>query len=445
MSKRKIKFRLLALGVALLMAQVGLLYIVLSLSGGLGSLDQEGGQTSETAENAVENRLHTDFGDVELMNVSDKYEELKESYNELKASKDYEYSIRYIYDLDRDYIGDTNLVGNISLEDLIISPEIFGMPQSLYEYYMNADILKDMYSAVDASYTPQAGDVVWLKIFSTVDGQNVAYLSNVYNMYVMGDDSYLPDIQGLDDIIAGKTAGQTFEITGKAPDGKTVQASNDSEPMDISGKDVVFNVTICQISQVSNAGPTDGNASLVANSRGIIGVTNLAQYDDYVLRNYAYTSGMSNLDNYLLKFQSNENLQKSLNTHLSLVAASVADGNDSIDTYGPIYSELRRVKLSEAYGKLYEQLPDYYKYDPSSLEDVKNLLNKINYSSYSDEYVKEFKKSFQTEDQFSDYIKSYSVLVYLTDTNEIKTIEDAPESTPESAEAISENSEGYAN
>jgi len=52
---------------------------------------------------------------------------------------------------------------------------------------MNSDILRDMYVTMDETHQIQDGDILWLKIFTSMDGQQIKYLDNVYKEYTVGN------------------------------------------------------------------------------------------------------------------------------------------------------------------------------------------------------------------------------------------------------------------
>lgn len=422
--RNKVQLKLLAVGLALLLMQAGLMYILLNFTGNLEFVLPENVQAPETAEETMQ----TSFGVVVLQDASKEYKEYKVEFDKLKADKESEYTLENIYDLDTGYLDTLDMVNTPRIEELNISAETFCMPADLYERTMNSDVLRDMYVTMDETHQIQAGDILWLKILTSLDGQYIKYLDNNYKAYTVGDPAQLPEISGLDEVLTGKVLKDTVELKGKAPSRMTIKTKNTDgteTDLDISGKEVMFDITICQVRQVQEAGPTDKNAELIAQGMGITGVTNLTEYADYILKDYAYSTGFSNLNQVMLQYVGSDGqtkLSDELNKHLNLVIECVQQNNELADTYGPVFNEIQKAVMYEFYSELYEQIPDDYKYDYSDIEDVKTVLNKIGHTEYSDAYVQNFKKDFSTAKDFEYFIKSRSVLLFLVDRIELKPL-----------------------
>lgn len=418
----KVRPKLLALGVVLLMIQGWLLYLLMGLSETISYIGQDNQQTPESASST----MTTPLGTVKLQDVSDKYEQLKSEFDNVK---DGEYTPQNVYDLDDEYLDTLNMVETPDINSLEINSDIFCMPIETYEKMTSADALKDMYVQMPKDYAIQSGDTLLLKIFTTVDNEQVNYLDNIYKYYIVGEPEWIPEVDGLDAAMIGKKSGDTVVLTGKVPSEKTGTVLNEDgilEEMDISGKDITFDITICSVLQLQNINPTDENAKDLAEQGEIVGIKNLNDYESYILRDYAYKTGAYKLDGELLKlFKGDENteLSNELNEHLNLVVAQIRDEADDLDVYGPVYNEIKDAILYEIYTELYNQLPDNYKYDYNNDKSVVQLLDRIDSKEYDNAYVSIFKKNFQNAKDFEYYVKSNSVVVYLVDSTELKPIE----------------------
>lgn len=418
----KVRPKLLALGVVLLMIQGWLLYLLMGLSETISYIGQDNQQTPESASST----MTTPLGTVKLQDVSDKYEQLKSEFDNVK---DGEYTPQNVYDLDDEYLDTLNTVETPDINSLEINSDIFCMPIETYEKMTSADALKDMYVQMPKDYAIQSGDTLLLKIFTTVDNEQVNYLDNIYKYYIVGEPEWIPEVDGLDAAMIGKKSGDTVVLTGKVPSEKTGTVLNEDgilEEMDISGKDITFDITICSVLQLQNINPTDENAKDLAEQGKVVGIKNLNDYESYILRDYAYKTGAYKLDGELLKlFKGDENteLSNELNEHLNLVVAQIRDEADDLDVYGPVYNEIKDAILYEIYTELYNQLPDNYKYDYNNDKSVVQLLDRIDSKEYDNAYVSIFKKNFQNAKDFEYYVKSNSVVVYLVDSTELKPIE----------------------
>lgn len=418
----KVRPKLLALGVVLLMIQGWLLYLLMGLSETISYIGQDNQQTPESASST----MTTPLGTVKLQDVSDKYEQLKSEFDNVK---DGEYTPQNVYDLDDEYLDTLNMVETPDINSLEINSDIFCMPIETYEKMTSADALKDMYVQMPKDYAIQSGDTLLLKIFTTVDNEQVNYLDNIYKYYIVGEPEWIPEVDGLDAAMIGKKSGDTVVLTGKVPSEKTGTVLNEDgilEEMDISGKDITFDITICSVLQLQNINPTDENAKDLAEQGKVVGIKNLNDYESYILRDYAYKTGAYKLDGELLKlFKGDENteLSNELNEHLNLVVAQIRDEADDLDVYGPVYNEIKDAILYEIYTELYNQLPDNYKYDYNNDKSVVQLLDRIDSKEYDNAYVSIFKKNFQNAKDFEYYVKSNSVVVYLVDSTELKPIE----------------------
>lgn len=420
----KVQLKLLAIGLALLLMQAGLMYILLNFTGNLELVLPGHVQTPETAEETMQ----TPFGLIVLKDESKEYKEYKAEFDKLKADNESEYTLENIYDLDTDYLDTLNMVDTPRIEELNVSAETFCMPADLYAQIMSSDILRDMYVTMDETHQIQDGDILWLKIFTSMDGQQIKYLDNVYKEYTVGNPDQLPEISGLDEALTGKVVKDTVELKGNAPSGMTIKTKNPDgteTDLDISGKEITFNITVCQVRQIQSDGPTDKNAELAAQGMGVIGVSNLTEYADYILKDYAYSTGFNNLNQVMLqyvKYDGQTKLSDELNKHLNLVIECVQQTNELADTYGPVFSEIQKAIMYEFYSELYEQIPDDYKYDYSDIEDIKAVLNKLGHTEYDDAYIQSFKRNFSTEKDFEQFIKSRSVLLFLVDRIELKPL-----------------------
>lgn len=422
--RNKIQLKLLAVGLALLLMQAGLMYILLNFTGNLEFMIPGPVQTPETAEETMQ----TSFGVIVLKDESKEYKEYKAEFDKLKADKESEYTLENIYDLDTDYLDTLDMVDTPRIEELNVSAETFCMPADLYEQTMNSDILRDMYVTMDETHQIQDDDVLWLKIFTSVDGQQIKYLDNVYKEYTVGNPDQLPEISGLDEVLTGKIVKDTVELKGNAPSGMTIKTKNSDgteTDLDISGKEITFDITVCQVKQVQNNGPTDKNAELAAQGMGVTGVSNLTEYADYILKDYAYSTGFNNLNQVIFQYVKSDGqtkLSDELNKHLNLVIECIQQNSELADTYGPVFSEIQKAVMYEFYSELYEQIPDDYKYDYSDIEDVRTVLNKLGHTEYDDAYIQNFKRNFSTEKDFEQFIKSRSVLLFLVDRIELKPL-----------------------
>lgn len=422
--RNKVQLKLLAVGLALLLMQAGLMYILLNFTGNLEFILQEPVQTPETAEETMQ----TSFGVVVLKDESKEYKEYKAEFDKLKADKESEYTLENIYDLDTGYLDTLDMVDTPRIEELNVSAETFCMPADLYEQTMSSDILRDMYVTMDETHQIQDGDILWLKIFTSLDGQQIKYLDNVYKEYTVGNPDQLPEISGLDEVLTGKVVKDTVELKGNAPSGMTIKTKNSDgteTDLDISGKEITFNITVCQVRQIQSDGPTDKNAELTAQGMGVTGVSNLTEYADYILKDYAYSTGFNNLNQVMLQYVKSDGqtkLSDELNKHLNLVIECVQQTSELADTYGPVFSEIQKAIMYEFYSELYEQIPDDYKYDYSDIEDVRTVLNKLGHTEYDDAYIQSFKRNFSTEKDFEQFIKSRSVLLFLVDRIELKPL-----------------------
>ena len=220
--RNKIQLKLLAVGLALLLMQAGLMYILLNFTGNLEFMIPGPVQTPETAEETMQ----TSFGVIVLKDASKEYKEYKAEFDRLKAGSESEYTLENIYDLDTDYLDTLDMVGTPRIEELNVSAETFCMPADLYEQTMGSDILRDMYVTMDETHQIQDGDVLWLKIFTSIDGQQIKYLDNVYKEYTVGNPDQLPEISGLDEALTGKVVKDTIELKGNAPSGMTINTKN---------------------------------------------------------------------------------------------------------------------------------------------------------------------------------------------------------------------------
>lgn len=422
--RNKIQLKLLAVGLALLLMQAGLMYILLNFTGNLEFMLPGPVQTPETAEETMQ----TPFGVIVLRDESKEYKEYKAEFDKLKADKESEYTLENIYDLDTDYLDTLDMVDTPRIEELNISAETFCMPADLYEQTMSSDILRDMYITMDETHQIQEGDVLWLKIFTSMNGQQIKYLDNVYKEYTVGNPDQLPEISGLDQVLTGKVVKDIVELKGNAPSGMTIKTKNSDgteTDLDISGKEITFNITVCQVRQIQSDGPTDENAELAAQGMGVIGVSNLTEYADYILKDYAYSTGFNNLNQVMFQYVKSDEqtrLSDELNKHLNLVIECVQQTSELADTYGPVFNEIQKAIMYEFYSELYEQIPDDYKYDYSDIEDVRTVLNKLGHTEYDDAYIQSFKRNFSTEKDFEQFIKSRSVLLFLVGRIELKPL-----------------------
>lgn len=422
--RNKVQLKLLAVGLALLLMQAGLMYILLNFTGNLEFVLQGPVQTPETAEETMQ----TSFGVVVLKDESKEYKEYKAEFDKLKADNKSEYTLENIYDLDTDYLDTLDMVNTPRIEELNVSAETFCMPADLYEQTMSSDILRDMYVTMDETHQIQDGDVLWLKIFTSLDGQQIKYLDNVYKEYTVGNPDQLPEISGLDEALTGKVVKDTVELKGNAPSGMTIKTKNSDgteTDLDISGKEITFNITVCQVRQLQSDGPTDENAELTAQGMGVTGVSNLTEYADYILKDYAYSTGFNNLNQVMFQYVKSDGqtkLSDELNKHLNLVIECIQQNSELADTYGPVFNEIQKAVMYEFYSELYEQIPDDYKYDYSDIEDVRAVLNKLGHTEYDDAYIQSFKRNFSTEKDFEQFIKSRSVLLFLVDRIELKPL-----------------------
>lgn len=423
--RNKVQLKLLAIGLVLLLVQAGLMYILLNFTGNLEFMLPGNVQTPETAEETMQ----TSFGVIVLQDESKEYKEYKAEFDKLKADNESEYTLENIYDLDTDYLDTLDMVDTPRIEELNVSAETFCMPADLYEQTMNSDILRDMYVTMDETHQIQDGDVLWLKIFTSLDGQQIKYLDNVYKEYTVGNPDQLPEISGLDEVLTGKVVKDTVELKGNAPSGMTIKTKNSDgteTDLDISGKEITFNITVCQVRQIQSDGPTDKNAELAAQGMGVTGVSNLTEYADYILKDYAYSTGFNNLNQAMFQYVKSDGqtkLSDELNKHLNLVIECVQQNSELADTYGPVFNEIQKAVMYEFYNELYEQIPDDYKYDYSDIEDVRTVLNKLGHTEYDDAYIQNFKRNFSTEKDFEQFIKSRSVLLFLVDRIELKPLE----------------------
>lgn len=422
--RNKVQLKLLAIGLALLLMQAGLMYILLNFTGNLEFMLPGYVQTPETAEKTMQ----TSFGVIVLEDASKEYKEYKAEFDKLKADNESEYTLENIYDLDTDYLDTLDMVDTPRIEELNVSAETFCMPADLYEQTMNSDILRDMYVTMDETHQIQDGDVLWLKIFTSIDGQQIKYLDNVYKEYTVGNPDQLPEISGLDQVLTGKVLKDTVELRGNAPSGMVIKTKNSDgteTDLDISGKEITFNITVCQVRQIQSDGPTDKNAELAAQGMGVTGVSNLTEYADYILKDYAYSTGFNNLNQVMFQYVKSDGqtkLSDELNKHLNLVIECVQQNSELADTYGPVFNEIQKAVMYEFYSELYEQIPDDYKYDYSDIEDVRTVLNKLGHTEYDDAYIQNFKRNFSTEKDFESFIKSRSVLLFLVDRIELKPL-----------------------
>lgn len=422
--RNKIQLKLLAVGLALLLMQAGLMCILLNFTGNLEFMIPGPVQTPETAEETMQ----TSFGVIVLQDESKEYKEYKAEFDKLKADKESEYTLENIYDLDTDYLDTLDMVDTPRIEELNVSAETFCMPYDLYEQTMSSDILRDMYVTMDETHQIQDDDVLWLKIFTSMDGQQIKYLDNVYKEYTVGNPDQLPEISGLDEALTGKVVKDTIELKGNAPSGMTINTKNSDgteTDLDISGKEITFNITVCQVRQIQSDGPTDKNAELAAQGMSVTGVSNLTEYADYILKDYAYSTGFNNLNQVMLQYVKSDEqtrLSDELNKHLNLVIECVQQTSELADTYGPVFNEIQKAIMYEFYSELYEQIPDDYKYDYSDIEDVRTVLNKLSHTEYDDAYIQSFKRNFSTEKDFEQFIKSRSVLLFLVDRIELKPL-----------------------
>lgn len=420
----KVQLKLLAIGLVLLLVQAGLMYILLNFTGNLEFVLPGHVQTPETAEETMQ----TSFGVVVLKDESKEYKEYEAEFDKLKADNESEYTLENIYDLDTDYLDTIDMVDTPRIEELNVSAETFCMPADLYEQTMNSDILRDMYVTMDETHQIQDGDVLWLKIFTSIDGQQIKYLDNVYKEYTVGNPDQLPEISGLDEALIGKVVKDTIELKGNAPSGMTIKTKNSDgteTDLDISGKEITFNITVCQVRQIQSDGPTDKNAELAAQGMSVIGVSNLTEYADYILKDYAYSTGFNNLNQVMFQYVKSDEqtkLSDELNKHLNLVIECIQQNSELADTYGPVFNEIQKAVMYEFYSELYEQIPDDYKYDCSDIEDVRTILNKLGHTEYDDAYIQNFKRNFSTEKDFEQFIKSRSVLLFLVDRIELKPL-----------------------
>ena len=422
--RNKVQLKLLAIGLVLLLVQAGLMYILLNFTGNLEFMLQGPVQTPETAEETMQ----TSFGVVVLQDESKEYKEYKAEFDKLKADNKSEYTLENIYDLDTDYLDTLDMVDTPRIEELNVSAETFCMPADLYEQTMSSDILRDMYVTMDETHQIQEGDVLWLKIFTSLDGQQIKYIDNVYKEYTVGNPDQLPEISGLDEALTGKVVKDNVELKGNAPSGMTIKTKNSDgteTDLDISGKEMTFNITVCQVKQIQNDGPTDKNAELATQGMGVTGVSNLTEYADYILKDYAYSTGFNNLNQVMFQYVKSDGqtkLSDELNKHLNLVIECVQQNSELADTYGPVFNEIQKAVMYEFYSELYEQIPDDYKYDYSDIEDVRTVLNKLGHTEYDDAYIQSFKRNFSTEKDFEQFIKSRSVLLFLVDRIELKPL-----------------------
>lgn len=422
--RNKVQLKLLAIGLVLLLVQAGLMYILLNFTGNLEFMLQGPVQTPETAEETMQ----TSFGVVVLQDESKEYKEYKAEFDKLKADNKSEYTLENIYDLDTDYLDTLDMVDTPRIEELNVSAETFCMPADLYEQTMSSDILRDMYVTMDETHQIQDGDVLWLKIFTSLDGQQIKYIDNVYKEYTVGNPDQLPEISGLDEALTGKVVKDNVELKGNAPSGMTIKTKNSDgteTDLDISGKEMTFNITVCQVKQIQNDGPTDKNAELATQGMGVTGVSNLTEYADYILKDYAYSTGFNNLNQVMFQYVKSDGqtkLSDELNKHLNLVIECVQQNSELADTYGPVFNEIQKAVMYEFYSELYEQIPDDYKYDYSDIEDVRTVLNKLGHTEYDDAYIQSFKRNFSTEKDFEQFIKSRSVLLFLVDRIELKPL-----------------------
>lgn len=422
--RNKVQLKLLAVGLVLLLIQAGLMYILLNFTGNLELVLPGHVQTPETAEETMQ----TPFGLIVLEDESKEYKEYKAEFDKLKAANESEYTLKNIYDLDTDYLDTLDMVDTPRIEELNVSAETFCMPADLYEQTMDSDILRDMYVTMDETHQIQDGDVLWLKIFTSIDGQQIKYLDNVYKEYTVGNPDQLPEISGLDEALTGKVVKDTIELKGNAPSGMTIKTKNSDgteTDLDISGKEITFNITVCQVRQLQSDGSTDKNAELAAQGMGVIGVSNLTEYADYILKDYAYSTGFNNLNQVMLQYVKSDGqtkLSDELNKHLNLVIECIQQNSELADTFGPVFSEIQKAVTYEFYSELYEQIPDDYKYDYSDIEDVRTVLNKLGHTEYDDAYIQSFKRNFSTEKDFEQFIKSRSVLLFLVDRIELKPL-----------------------
>lgn len=423
--RNKVQLKLLAIGLVLLLIQACLMYILLNFTGNLELVLPGHVQTPETAEETMQ----TSFGLIVLEDESSKeYKEYKAEFDKLKADNESEYTLENIYDLDTDYLDTLDMVDTPRIEELNVSAETFCMPADLYEQTMNSDILRDMYVTMDETHQIQDGDVLWLKIFTSIDGQQIKYLDNVYKEYTVGNPDQLPEISGLDQVLTGKVVKDTVELKGNAPSGMVIKTKNSDgteTDLDISGKEITFNITVCQVKQLQSDGPTDKNAELAAQGMNVTGVSNLTEYSDYILKDYAYSTGFNNLNQVILQYVKSDEqtrLSDELNKHLNLVIECIQQTSELADTYGPVFNEIQKAVMYEFYSELYEQMPDDYKYDYSDIEDVRTVLNKLGHTEYDDAYIQSFKRNFSTEKDFEQFIKSRSVLLFLVDRIELKPL-----------------------
>ena len=422
--RNKVQLKLLAVGLALLLMQAGLMYILLNFTGNLEFVLQGPAQTPETAEETMQ----TSFGVIVLQDESKEYKEYKAEFDKLKANNESEYTLENIYDLDTDYLDTLDMVNTPRIEELNVSAETFCMPADLYEQTMSSDILRDMYVTMDETHQIQDGDILWLKIMASLDGQQIKYLDNVYKEYTVGNPDQLPEISGLDEVLTGKVVKDTVELKGNAPSGMTIKTKNSDgteTDLDISGKEITFDITVCQVRQLQSDGPTDENAELAAQGMGVTGVSNLTEYSDYILKDYAYSTGFNNLNQVMIQYVKSDEqtrLSDELNKHLNLVIECVQQTSELADTYGPVFNEIQKAVMYEFYSELYEQVPDDYKYDYSDIEDVRAVLNKLGHTEYDDAYIQSFKRNFSTEKDFEQFIKSRSVLLFLVDRIELKPL-----------------------
>lgn len=422
--RNKVQLKLLAIGLVLLIIQAGLMYILLNFTGNLELVLPGHVQTPETAEETMQ----TPFGLIVLKDESKEYKEYKAEFDKLKADNESEYTLENIYDLDTDYLDTLNMVDTPRIEELNVSAKTFCMPANLYEQTMNSDILRDMYVTMDETHQIQDGDILWLKIFTSMDGQQIKYLDNVYKEYTVGNPDQLPEISGLGQVLTGKVVKDTVELKGNAPSGMTIKTKNSDgteTDLDISGKEITFNITVCQVRQIQSDGPTDKNAELAAQGMGVTGVSNLTEYSDYILKDYAYSTGFNNLNQVMFQYVKSDEqtkLSDELNKHLNLVIECIQQTSELADTYGPVFNEIQKAVMYEFYSELYEQIPDDYKYDYSDIEDVRTVLNKLGHTEYDDAYIQNFKRNFSTEKDFEQFIKSRSVLLFLVDRIELKPL-----------------------
>ena len=422
--RNKVQLKLLAIGLVLLLIQAGLMYILLNFTGNLEFMLPGHVQTPETAEETMQ----TPFGLVVLGDESKEYKDYKAEFDKLKDDNESEYTLENIYDLDTDYLDTLDMVDTPRIEELNVSAETFCMPADLYEQTMNSDILRDMYVTMDETHQIQDGDILWLKIFTSIDDQQIKYLDNVYKEYTVGNPDQLPEISGLDQVLTGKVVKDTVELRGNAPSGMTIKTKNSDgteTDSDISGKEITFNITVCQVRQLQSDGPTDKNAELAAQGMGVIGVSNLTEYADYILKDYAYSTGFNNLNQVMFQYVKSDGqtrLSDELNKHLNLVIECIQQNSELADTYGPVFNEIQKAVMYEFYSELYEQIPDDYKYNYSDIEDVRTVLNKLGHTEYDDAYIQNFKRNFSTEKDFEQFIKSRSVLLFLVDRIELKPL-----------------------